>query len=188
MDLKERIQAKSEELFKRYGIRSITMDEIASQLGISKKTIYHFYADKDDLVLDVVNGMLCYNKAGCLECIAASENAIHEKILASRRAQEMFANLNPVLISDLRRYYPQAFKQFEEYKSKQVDIETIAMMHLRFVSNYMQMEEVMKGTVSLSYLEEQMTDFFLHGMSTEKGLRIIEKYKPSREQHKYQTV
>lgn len=209
MDLKERIQAKSEELFKKYGIRSITMDEIAGQLGISKKTIYHFYTDKDDLVYDVVTTMLDNYKAGCAKCINDSENAIHEKLLGSIRAKEILANLNPILINDLQRYYPKAFKQFEEYKKpyllqlikenihrgiseglyrQQVDVDTLAMIHLQQVSIYMQMEEVMKGSVSLWYMEEQMTDFFLHGLATEKGIKMMEKYKYLREQNKLETV
>ena len=50
METQERIVHKAHDLFMRYGIRSISMDEIASQLGISKKTIYQYYADKDAVV------------------------------------------------------------------------------------------------------------------------------------------
>ncbi|MDX1903831.1 MAG: helix-turn-helix domain-containing protein, partial [Thermonemataceae bacterium] len=50
METKERILAKSEELFMRYGIRSITMDDIARELAVSKKTIYQHFKDKDELV------------------------------------------------------------------------------------------------------------------------------------------
>ena len=51
---RQRILAKTAELFMRYGIRSITMDEIATQLGISKKTIYQFFTDKDEMVEAVI--------------------------------------------------------------------------------------------------------------------------------------
>ena len=50
MESKERTIQKATDLFMRYGIRSITMDEIAGQLGISKKTIYQFFTDKDEMV------------------------------------------------------------------------------------------------------------------------------------------
>jgi len=50
MEIQERIRQKADELFRRYGIRSVTMDEIATQLGMSKKTIYQYYTDKDQLV------------------------------------------------------------------------------------------------------------------------------------------
>ena len=52
--MRNRIKEKATELFRRYGIRSITMDEIAAQLSVSKKTIYQFYADKDELVEEVI--------------------------------------------------------------------------------------------------------------------------------------
>ena len=50
MEVQDRIKQRADELFRRYGIRSVTMDEIAAQLGISKKTIYQYYTDKDQLV------------------------------------------------------------------------------------------------------------------------------------------
>jgi AcrR family transcriptional regulator len=55
MEPQERIVSKAHELFMRYGIRSVSMDEVANHLGMSKKTIYQFYADKDALVEDVIN-------------------------------------------------------------------------------------------------------------------------------------
>jgi TetR/AcrR family transcriptional regulator, cholesterol catabolism regulator len=54
MEMKERIQQKANDLFRRYGVKSITMDEIAAQLGASKKTIYQYFSDKDELVSAVV--------------------------------------------------------------------------------------------------------------------------------------
>ena len=65
MDMQERILQKSTNLFIQYGIRSITMDEIAVQLGISKKTIYQFYADKNELVTAVIIRILEYNRNCC---------------------------------------------------------------------------------------------------------------------------
>src|SRR6202000_2790704 len=67
MDVKERILSKAADLFMRYGIRSITMDEIASQLGISKKTIYQFFTDKDDLVSAVIEREISANEMECVE-------------------------------------------------------------------------------------------------------------------------
>ena len=84
MSIKERIQQKAGELFRRYGIRSVTMDEIATQLGISKKTIYQFYSDKDALVKDIFTGITDENKKKCSYFKDISENAIHEQFLASR--------------------------------------------------------------------------------------------------------
>jgi hypothetical protein len=91
--MKERIQQKAAELFRRYGIRSVTMDEIATQLGISKKTIYQFYSDKDTLVKDIFTGITDENKKKCYHFKDISENAIHEQFLAGDSAHEIFNDL-----------------------------------------------------------------------------------------------
>lgn len=65
MEPRERIANKAHELFMRYGIRSVSMDEVASQLGMSKKTIYQFYADKDSLVADVIDIELDASQCEC---------------------------------------------------------------------------------------------------------------------------
>ncbi|MCR6722393.1 MAG: TetR/AcrR family transcriptional regulator [Chitinophagaceae bacterium] len=65
MEQQERIVAKAHELFMRYGIRSVSMDEIATHLGISKKTIYQFFTDKDSLVAAVVEIELLENEEKC---------------------------------------------------------------------------------------------------------------------------
>ena len=83
MSIKERIQQKAGELFRRYGIRSVTMDEIAGQLGISKKTIYQFYSDKEALVQDIFKGFTDENKKSATILKDVAENAMHEQYLAS---------------------------------------------------------------------------------------------------------
>jgi AcrR family transcriptional regulator len=87
MEVQERILHKSHELFMRYGLRTISMDEIATQLGISKKTIYQFYADKDALVEAVVNLEICENEKECICFKEQSHNAIHEVFLAMDKVQ-----------------------------------------------------------------------------------------------------
>ena len=88
MEIKERIKQKADELFMRYGIKSITMDEIANQLGISKKTIYQSFADKDELVDEVVGELLTYNQNCCNKDRAKATDAIHE-VFQKRPAEQV---------------------------------------------------------------------------------------------------
>ena len=76
MDVKERILTKAADLFMRYGIRSITMDEIANQLGISKKTIYQFFTDKDDMVSAVIEQEIKRNEAECIQFRDGAADAV----------------------------------------------------------------------------------------------------------------
>ena len=118
MEVKERIKQKADELFRRYGIKSVTMDEIANQLGVSKKTIYHSFSDKNELVDEVIGDMLQFNKECSQNYKSHSQNAIHEVFLAMDMLQVIFDNMNPSILFDIERNYPATYKKFKEYKYK----------------------------------------------------------------------
>jgi len=163
MSIKERIQQKAGELFLRYGIRSVTMDEIATQLGISKKTIYQFYADKDSLVKDIFTGITDDNKKKCYHFKDISENAIHEQFLAGDSAQEIFNNMNSAILFDLNRFHPNVFAEFEKFKKqflfntikeniqrgikeglfrKDIDVNIITWLRLEMISGILTMKKL----------------------------------------------
>src|SRR5438046_195142 len=118
MDQQERIVLKAHEMFMRYGVRSISMDEIASQLGISKKTIYHFFTDKDALVDAVIDIELKNNENECRQHKERSENAVHEIFVATDMVLEMLKMMNPTLLFELQKYHPSAFKKISDHKNK----------------------------------------------------------------------
>ena len=113
---KERILQKAHELFMRYGVRSVSMDDIAAQLGMSKKTLYQFYTDKEELVDAVLSVFLEGNRKQCLADRQRSENAIHEVLLAFDMMQEMFANMNPSMVFELEKYHPAVSKKIQHHK------------------------------------------------------------------------
>ena len=80
-DTKQRIQKAAHDLVMQYSIRSVSMDDIAANLGISKKTIYHYFKDKDELVEAVVDDVIETNQCACLEDRDKAENAVHEIFL-----------------------------------------------------------------------------------------------------------
>ena len=102
----------------RYGLKSVSMDDIASKLAISKKTIYRHYSDKDQLVMAVVKKVTSDNQMKCEDDIATSVNAVHEIILAMKQMSILFHAMNPSILYDLQKYYPQAFRIFEIHKSE----------------------------------------------------------------------
>ena len=116
MEIKQRILEKASDLFMRYGIRSITMDEIAAQLGISKKTIYQFFTDKDAMVEAVVNEEMKRNEDECRSFSLEAENAVQEIFLALDNVQEMLKTMNPQLIFDLEKHHPAAYRRLKQYK------------------------------------------------------------------------
>src|ERR1700733_3547983 len=98
MDVKERILIKGGGLFCRYGIPTITIDEIASQLGISKKTIYQFFTDKDDMVSAVIEQEIQRNELECNTFREQAADAVHQTFLALEGLDEILKYMNPLLL------------------------------------------------------------------------------------------
>src|ERR1700712_644654 len=113
----ERIIEGGEELFLTAGIKSVTMDDIAKHLGISKKTIYHFFKDKNELVLALVKKKLEDDECQMADVISNSGNVIEEMINMMKCSQEIFSRINPVVIHDMQKYHPDAWKHFQNFKA-----------------------------------------------------------------------
>ena len=98
MESKERILIKAEELFMQYGIRSVSMDDISNNLGMSKKTLYQYFADKDELVDAVVDKHIREIQADCITCRNDAKDAVHEIFITMERIMEEFKKINPMLL------------------------------------------------------------------------------------------
>lgn len=192
-------------MFHRYGIRSVTMDEIAAQLGISKKTIYQSFADKEELVAAVFDKYMVGTKQKCLSDKAGSKDAIHEIFLDLDLMEEMLKAMNPYILYDLEKYHPAVFKKFVEYKHHflyqlisenlkrgireevyrdDFNVEIVARLRLGTIMISMNMDVFPKGQYSILEIEEEIVMHFLHGIASAKGKKLIEKYKMQRNKTK----
>jgi len=200
--MEQRILHKSHELFMHYGVRSVSMDEIAAHLGISKKTIYQYYSDKDALVDGVVGIEISRNEKECSMQQQISENAVHEIFIAVDMVQEMLTHMNPSLIFDLEKYHPKAFKKFNDHKNKfmydiiknnlergineglyREEIKPDILARYRLASTFLifNPELFPHNKHSLSQILDEVTDNFLYGITTLKGQKLIHKYKLQRQ-------
>lgn len=201
MEAKERILVKSNELFNRYGIRSVSMDDIAAQLGMSKKTLYQYYTDKDELVNSVFDGILSQNKTQCIECTKKGENAIHEVFLSFDMVEEMLKTMNPSVLFDMQKYHPSAFRKFDEFRSgfllkilkvnlergikeelyrEDIDIDVVARYRLHSIVLSFNSDVFPNNKTNLVHIEHQLMEVFLWGIATTKGQKLIQKYKHQR--------
>ena len=199
--MKERIKQKADELFRKYGIKSVTMDEIAVRLGVSKKTIYQSFTDKDELVDEVIGELLIYNQTCCNRDRASATDAIHEVFLAMEMIQQMFQNMNPVILHDIERNHPVTFQKFLQHKYKflfqilkeniergkkeelyraDVNTEVIAKIRLETMMLPFNQEIFPKNKYNLVDLERQLIEHYLFGVSTMKGYKLILKYQQQR--------
>jgi TetR/AcrR family transcriptional regulator, cholesterol catabolism regulator len=201
MEAKERILIKAHELFNRYGIRSISMDDISVQLGMSKKTLYQYYVDKDELVNAVFEEIFNTNKAQCQESRNAGENVIHEVFLSFDRVQDMLSNMNPAVLFDMKKYHPTAFKKFQDFQNNflykmikeniqrgmeeelyraDVDVEILTRFRLHSIMLSFDPEAFPSNKSQLVHIEQQLMEHFLYGLATVKGQKLIQKYKNQR--------
>ena len=106
------ILRETTKLFIKYGIRSLSMDDICRELGISKKTMYQYVSNKNELVVKVLEGIV--NGAVCSIDMAKPQNlnAIDLLLWVSRHVAEKFQNFNPAMSFDLNKYYPEEYKAF----------------------------------------------------------------------------
>jgi TetR/AcrR family transcriptional regulator, cholesterol catabolism regulator len=118
MDTRQRIEDRARELFMRFGIRSVSMDDIAGSVGMSKKTIYASYADKDALVEAVIGRHIAESEQKISELIRESVNAVDEILMTIRLFESQFRNLNPIVLHDLQKFHPSAYRLIEQHKQQ----------------------------------------------------------------------
>lgn len=201
MEVKERILEKAHELFHRYGIRSVSMDDIAAQLGMSKKTLYQYYVDKDELVNAVLDASMNASKEQCVACFEKGENAIHEVFLSFDVIESMLTNMNSSLIFDMQKYHPSAFRKFQDFRQKflyklirdnlergieeglyrdDFDVEILSRFRLYSMLVSFDPEVFPSGKNNLVHIEQQLLEHFVNGIASAKGLKLIQKYKSQR--------
>lgn len=110
-DIRERIIEESCIQFKRYGIKAVTMDSLASHLGISKRTIYENFSDKDELVMSVMTWMGHKNLELMNTIVDGAESVIHMVFRIIIHVGSMMQELNPLLFEDLKKYHHMVDKQ-----------------------------------------------------------------------------
>jgi AcrR family transcriptional regulator len=198
MEAKERIQKKAHELFLRYGIRSVSMDDIAAQLGMSKKTIYQFFSEKDELVNAVMTEEVTHTQHECELCKTNARNAVDEIFLTLQRLYEQFANLNPMVLYDAEKFHPKAFEIFRKMKEEFL-LEVVAHNLRRGIEEELYRDDINVEMMSRYRVETMMVPFamaasapskfhlvdvsretmehFLYGLSTSKGHKLISKYR-----------
>jgi AcrR family transcriptional regulator len=201
MEPKERIIKEARGLFFRLGIRSVTMDDIAAQVGMSKKTLYQHFADKDELVDNLVDEEVNLMQNETLACINTSSNAIEEIFISMEMANKHFTKMNPMVLFDLHKFHFKSFQKFMEHKNTflikvitdnlkrgieegnyraDTKVDIMAKYRLQMLMLPFDMEAFPPMQYNLIDVSNAMIENFLYGLATVKGHDLIEKYKSER--------
>ena len=118
MDVQEKILNHSALTFLKFGIKSVSMDDIAKAIGISKKTIYTHFSKKEGLILKAVQYFVKKDEREVTEISKNSINAIDEMISIAQHVMKMLRKMSPSIIFDLQKYYPQVWEVVDEKHNK----------------------------------------------------------------------
>jgi AcrR family transcriptional regulator len=198
MSQTERIIEGGEELFLKAGIKSVTMDDIARHLGMSKKTIYQFFKDKNELVTAMVKKKLKEDEEQMIEFISKSANVIEEMINMTKCSEDMFSRINPIVIHDMQKYHPDAWKVFQQFKNEvlistleelltkgikqgyirpEIDVKIVARMRVNTVELGFNTTIFPIAEFNTWKVQVQFLDHFNYGICTLKGYKLLNQYR-----------
>lgn len=183
-------------VYMRLGIKSVTMDDLARELGISKKTIYKYFDDKDDLVRSIIELKVGMDSAICQNCQITSENAIDDLLNVSQLVVEHFSNINPTVFFDLRKYHPDAWQIMEKHKwgfvkemirknidrgiedqlyRRSLNPDIIANLYVASTDALMDSRIFPWPQFKFQEVYSQMIKLHLHGMANEEGKKYLKQ-------------
>ena len=183
--------------FRQYGFKNITMDDISRSAGVSKKTLYELFSDKDELVLESVKFMLNQNQCETDLAMNASKHAVEQIVHVLNLMEKMVRGLNMVCYMDLQRHYVDAFRYQQEHKEsylyrciadnlkrgiqeglyrEDIDVEIITRFRmesalLAFQYNVFPQEKY--DTVKVNF---QIFTNYMYGIASLKGHKLITQY------------
>ncbi len=203
----KRILESAHNLFMRIGLKSVSMDDIARESGVSKKTIYKCFDNKEALIDQVIDADINREKQACMEFYATTENAVQKMINISRHVSYQHKDINPTVIFDLQKYYPKQWIKMNLFQKEFIhqsilqnitegiteglyreDIEPIAVarMYGTLIQGMMRQLASKENTFDFKTLHLQMVSYHLHGICTEAGLSYLKKHIKQIQEHSIQ--
>lgn len=194
---------KAGELFMLYGVKSMTMDEIARQMGVSKKTLYQYVSNKNELVEKVVSTRIDKEQECICQLVEPKGNAIDQLMEMTEFVRENMKRMHPSVMFDLQRYHMEAWQMISDHKEKfiyetikanlekgiedglyrsNLIPEIVARFYLSMVNTVM--NPIESGMIDLGFepgeIHEQMMRYHIRGIANEEGRDYLkEKFKKS---------
>ena len=184
----------SEHLFSRYGIKSLTMDDVARELGMSKKTLYQYVSDKNDLVEKTLDFHLQHSKHTCELLIEDQNNPIDCMLAIGDFFSQHMKDTNPSLMFDLRKYHIGAWKKLEEYRfetilkqieqnlirgvkegyyRENIDTNVIPRLYIGLTDAILESNYFPRDQFKFEEVVHQMLSYHIHGIATQKGKEYL---------------
>ncbi len=183
-------------LYNKYGIKSVTMDDVSRELGISKKTLYEHFTDKDEMVSEVFELERKKVLKDLCEILGKAQNAILELFLINKYFSEKIKNYNANIDFDLKKYH---FQIYENHKTKAIEsmyshilanlnrgvkenvyrndfnAEFISRLHVSRLITMQQSEIFTMEELLDKSLHLELIIYHVRGIATKEGIKVLEK-------------
>jgi AcrR family transcriptional regulator len=197
MNLEQNILKQAESLFMKYGVKSVTMDDIVREMGISKKTLYQLYDNKAALIKQVICNHLEDEHCQFENLHASSANAIEEILKVARHVVQQLKHISSNVVFDLRKYYRESYDLLESMNRKYVyqsirsniewgqkeglylaDIDADIISKLYSARAFMITDETLfpESQYDKEKLLKQYFFYHIRGIASKKGLELLEEY------------
>lgn len=196
MNIKLNIIEKANTLFRIYGFRGVTVDDICKECGISKKTIYNYYSDKQSLANETIKYHYNNLHKEIKEIIDLSDNSIETFFKISSHFRETLNDTTPLFVHDLKKFHPDLYNNHQDYKENlfekslqkvlvkgksegfiRDDINDTIVSKLRIEMIEIGFNQDVFPLKKYNYRDIQLISFdlFLRGIVTTDGLSVYEK-------------
>lgn len=188
----------AEELIFKFGIKNITMDDIARHLSMSKKTIYKYFKEKDEIIHSLMKHHIEDDKCRIKNIHSGKLNVVEEVFEMMKEMREMFSRINPIVFHELHKFYPHIWKDFQQFKNefiektveesllrgqkeglirKDVNTKLLSRLRVETIELTLNGEAFLNEKYNLADVQIAITEHFLYGVCTLKGHKLINKYK-----------
>lgn len=183
--MKERIIVEARQLFSHLGVKTVRLDDIAYELGISKKTLYHYFTDKEELVRLMLEDQLNESLHAAAAIHDQATNPIAGALQIWDRLIRYRQTVNPNLFRDIERHYPTVWALFQSFRTQYVDTILRANLH-QGIEQGLYRTDLDESVMAWLWAEQSgwdvpdehyrtlMKDHFVRGLLTQKGLALYE--------------
>jgi AcrR family transcriptional regulator len=174
------------------------MDDIAQKMGVSKKTLYAHFADKDELVVNAISRYLLQMEEESVQNQQKASDAIEELFLVMQTLDECFRYMNPIILFDIQRFHPRAFQVFQDYKNgglqstirqnlergvkeglyrAELDLDIMTQYRVATTMLCFQPDAFPTAKYEMGKVQQALLEHYLYGLVSEEGYKRIGQYR-----------
>lgn len=194
MEIKDRILHHAAALFMRNGIKSVSMDDIAAEMAMSKKTLYKWFATKDEMVHAVMGQHLETTQGECEQLQQQAGSAVDELFRMMGWMRRQFADVHPSIFYDMQKFHPATWQLWVAHKNQYIlaqitdnlrrgiaeelyradlDVDVLARLRLAQIELAFNADVFPARQFDVQRLQQAILEHFMLGIASLKGHKLI---------------